>query len=341
LLGGQVFAQTPVNPGQGFVFTKTYVVKTTDAGKLVNTAQVVGHPPGGLAVVSKYASVTTTVTCATSQPCLAPTNLKAIPGCNLVNLSWTASSGATSYNIKRSTTKGGPYTTIKTGAIGTSYTDAASIVNGTVYYYVVSAVKSGLESANSNEDSAFPFAALASPSTSKDIGAVADTGGASYANSKVTIAGSGADIWGTADEFHYAYQPAYGDCSVVARVFSVQNTDPWAKAGVMIRETLTSGSKHASMFITPGNGASFISRTNTGGSSLSVTTAGKVAPYWVKVVRTGNTFTASISPNGTTWTTVGSKTIVMGANVFIGLAVTSHNDGTLCTAVFDNVGGTP
>ncbi len=341
LLGGQVFAQTPVNPGQGFVFTKTYVVKTTDTGKLVNTAQVVGHPPGSLAVVSKYASVTTTVTCASSQPPPAPTYLAANPGCNLVNLSWTASSGATSYNIKRSTTKGGPYTTIKTGVIGTSYTDAAAVVNGTVYYYVVSAVKSGLESANSNENSAFPFVALPSPSSSKDIGAVGDTGGASFANNKVTLAGSGADIWETADEFQYAYQSAYGDCAVIARVVSVQNTDIWAKAGVMIRETLTPGSEHASMFITPGNGAAFQSRTNTGGISLNVNTTGIVAPYWVAVVRTGNTFTGYISPNGSTWTTVGSKTIVMGANVYIGLAVTSHNDGTLCTAVFDNVGGTP
>jgi len=61
------------------------------------------------------------------------------------------------------------------------------------------------------------------------------------------------------------------------------------------------------------------------------------APYWVRLSRVGNAFTGYQSADGATWQLVGSATITMGANVFIGLAVTSHNDGVLSTAVFDNV----
>ena len=82
-------------------------------------------------------------------------------------------------------------------------------------------------------------------------------------------------------------------------------------------------------------------RTSTGGTSGNVNTTGLVAPYWVKIVRVSNTFTSYRSANGTSWTSLGSQTITMGANVSIGLSVTSHNDGTLCTAVFDNVTATP
>ncbi len=86
----------------------------------------------------------------------APNGLNATPGNAQVSLSWTASSGATSYNVKRSTTSGGPYTTIASPT-GTSYTDT-SVVNGTTYYYVVSAVNSAGESANSSQVSATPQA---------------------------------------------------------------------------------------------------------------------------------------------------------------------------------------
>jgi hypothetical protein len=89
----------------------------------------------------------------------APTNLTTTAGDSQVTLSWTAVDGAVGYNVKRSTTAGGPYTTIATNVTGTSYVDNA-VINGTKYYYVVTAVDSnGIESANSNEASATPVAA--------------------------------------------------------------------------------------------------------------------------------------------------------------------------------------
>ena len=87
-------------------------------------------------------------------PPVAPTGLTASPGNALVSLSWTASLGATSYNVKSATMSGGPYNTI-TNVTATSIYDT-SVANGTTYYYVVSAVDANGESANSSEATATP-----------------------------------------------------------------------------------------------------------------------------------------------------------------------------------------
>jgi hypothetical protein len=171
----------------------------------------------------------------------------------------------------------------------------------------------------------------------QDIGSVAATGSATSADCNWTVTGSGVDIWDTADEFHYVYQPLSGDGQIVARVVSVTNTDPWAKAGVMIRETLTGGSKHAMMVVTPGSGNAFQRRLSTGGVSTHTAGSAVTAPYWVRLTRRGNTLTGYESSNGSAWTQVGTDTVSMTSSVYIGLCVTSHNDGALCTANFDNV----
>src|SRR6266567_6528418 len=96
---------------------------------------------------------------ATGSPA-SPANLTATAGNAQVALSWSASSGATSYNVKRSTTSGGPYTTISSPTT-TSYTNTG-LTNGTTYYYVVSAVNTAGESANSSQVSATPQASVSS-----------------------------------------------------------------------------------------------------------------------------------------------------------------------------------
>lgn len=101
----------------------------------------------------------------------APTGLSATAGDAQVALSWTASSGATSYNVKRSTTGGGPYTTVASGVTATNYTNTG-LTNGTTYYYVVSAVNSAGESANSSQVSATP-AALSIPAAPTGLTATA------------------------------------------------------------------------------------------------------------------------------------------------------------------------
>ncbi len=156
-----------------------------------------------------------------------------------------------------------------------------------------------------------------------------------------TITASGTDITGQADEFHYAYKMLTGTGSITARVMSVDNTDPWAKAGVMIRETLEPGSKHAFACVTPGSGVASEGRITTNGASYSTAQSGVTAPHWVKLERdiSGN-FTAFHSTDGSSWVPVEdamSQGIQMSANVYIGLAVTSHNTDATCEAQFSNV----
>jgi hypothetical protein len=153
------------------------------------------------------------------------------------------------------------------------------------------------------------------------------------------MTGSGADIWDQSDAFHYAFKTLTGVGSITARVESVSNTDDWAKAGVMIRETLDAGSRHAMMVVTPASGVSYQRRIDTSGNSMDDTTGGITAPYWVKIERSlAGGFSAYSSANGSTWQKIGvSDNIQMGTNVYIGLAVTAHNATETCQAVFTNV----
>ncbi|MEC0229308.1 fibronectin type III domain-containing protein [Paenibacillus alba] len=92
---------------------------------------------------------------AATLPPTVPLRLSAVGGNAKVDLNWTSVQGATSYNIKRSTIAGGPYTNIGLNVAMTTYTDT-TVTNGTKYYYILTAVNDGGESANSQEVSATP-----------------------------------------------------------------------------------------------------------------------------------------------------------------------------------------
>lgn len=179
-------------------------------------------------------------------------------------------------------------------------------------------------------------APLPAPWASADIGAVATAGSASFTDNIFTVRGSGQDIWQTADEFHYVYQALEGNGEIVAKVSSIGNTDAWAKAGLMIRESTAAGTRHASMFITPSQGLAFQRRTSAGGASEHTGKSGS-APVWLKLVREGDTFKGSMSSDGSAWQPVGTATISLPTSALVGLAVTSHNDGVLATSVFEQV----
>jgi hypothetical protein len=173
------------------------------------------------------------------------------------------------------------------------------------------------------------------PWSNQDLGSVAVAGSALPRPNEFVLRGSGADIWGTADAFHFLHRPLAGNGQIVVRVASLQNTDPFAKAGVMIRESLAPNARNAFMGLTAASGATFQTRTATGGSTTSNRTTGFAAPYWVRLVRNGNTFTGYRSQNGTTWIQQGSPvTIAMASDALIGLAVTSHNNGVSTSASF-------
>jgi hypothetical protein len=153
-----------------------------------------------------------------------------------------------------------------------------------------------------------------------------------------TLTGSGIDIWGNSDQFHFAFREFTGAGSIIAKVDSVQNTHEFAKAGVMIRDTLDGNSRYVGVFITPANGVRFQYRNTTDGSTDRYFEEGITAPQWVKLERTaGGLVRAYYSADGATWTQFDLIQVSMDTPMYIGLAVTSHDAALTCDATFSNV----
>jgi hypothetical protein len=184
---------------------------------------------------------------------------------------------------------------------------------------------------------------LPAPWSDQDIGAVGRTGEGSFFGGTFIERASGADIGGSADAFHYIYQPLNGNGTIIARIATQKNSDPSAKAGLMIRETLTAGSKYAGVVITPSTSIIFQRRTKTNGTTAITTATGTqfVVPYWLKLTRIGNSLASFYSSDGVNWTSAGSTNVTMGVSVFIGLAVTSHSNVFNSTATIDHVNMAP
>jgi len=154
-----------------------------------------------------------------------------------------------------------------------------------------------------------------------------------------TMTASGADIFGTSDEFHFAYKTLAGPGSIIAKVENVEKANESTKAGVMIRETLDPDSRHVFVFFR--GEIRFNSRIDVGGTSPGEGGTGVTytAPYWLKLVRyLGGSFRAYQSADGSNWELLGTtQPILMADDVYIGLALTSHDAALTCEAKFSNV----
>ena len=256
-----------------------------------------------------------------------------------VALGWTAAPTATAYTVRRGTTGGGPYDTVLTSrAVTTSYTDTTASA-GTTYYYVVSGVNAAGTGEDSAEACATPSTALPAPWAHQDIGAVNSTGNAGTVGSSLMIASAGNDIWNTADSCHFVFLPMTGNGTITARVAAQEASDSWTKSGVMMRESLAANSAQVTVAITPMRGVHWNCRPTTGAATTGTTVSGPFPPHWVKLTRSGTTFTGYNSLDGNSWTQVGSPVDVAMANsIYVGLAVSSHSPNGVNITAFDSVG---
>lgn len=254
-------------------------------------------------------------------------------------------------NTQQLTTTASPTGYIRIGRVGTTFTTYTS-TNGTTWTALPNStitlpgisgeIEFGMAatshdtanlSAITYTDVKITQGSLPSEWNNSDIGSPLTSGTAGYSNGIFTVKGAGTDIWADADQEHYVYQPLIGDGVIVARITSQTNTDGWAKAGVMIKESTNTHSNYALLGATPSNG--YVMQYNYDGNTNGT-------PYtfpnaWVKLQRTGNTITGFTSPDGLNWTQVKNITTTMSANATIGLFVNSHKWDALGTVTFDNV----
>lgn len=328
------------------------IERSSDGGATYTTLTTVGanvpsYNNTGLATATSYTyrvtplsdtgdGVATTVTDSTRLPTTTGQAFDSVAS-TAITFHWTAVSGATGYRIERST-DGSTFSTLA-NVTTTTHTDSTVSALSEYYYRVIATAGSNLGVFPSAIFTATPptSTALPAPWATTDIGSVGGAGAASISGSTYTLIGSGSDIWGTADAMRFLYQPLVGDGEIIARVATQEDTDGWAKAGVMVRASLAAGATNTFMAISPDNGVTWQRRTSTNGSTSSTATAGFAAPYWVKLTRVGNVFTGSYSADGVTWTTAGTQSITMSGTVYMGLANTAHNNTRLNKSTFSNV----
>ena len=259
-------------------------------------------------------------------------------GVSLVDglISWKAMFGATHYSVERRTSSSDSFQTIATDLTGTSFTDPSPVSGATNTYRVLS--HAGTYDSPPSAEVGFLAAALPAGWRGQDVGSVGIPGSATFLDGTFSLKGSGSDIWETADGCHFISQSLSGDFVITARLASMANTDYWAKAGLMVRESYATGSRNVSLLVTPeGGGTRQQWRSSTGGSTSDHQLSGSNAPLWLRIVRSGNTFTGWQSDDGLTWSNTHAVTLGMTSAVLLGLTVTSHQNNALNTAVFDHV----
>src|SRR5262245_19463626 len=180
--------------------------------------------------------------------------------------------------------------------------------------------------------------------TSTDVGAVTLAGSATNTNGVRTITGNGSASWGTADSFQFLHQKAGQSGAITVRVADLQNTSPFAKAGVMVRNGLGADAATVILDAKPDGGVEFMWRPTAGAPMQFAAglTAGDVGrlPEWLRL-EWGQFHSIEIgvhaytSVNGLDWIPFEFLLTVGSATPEVGVAVTSHDSGQLTTAHVD------
>ncbi|MCB0598044.1 MAG: T9SS type A sorting domain-containing protein [Lewinellaceae bacterium] len=282
---------------------------------------------------------------ARSLSCTA-SNIAVTPGPNSATVSWTAGTGSSSYNVRYRQIGAPAWTTLSTGSTSINLLGLAGPcaayevqVQSLCAGGVDGQFSSSLNFSTSGDPLPGSWAGLNVGSTGGFGSECYNSGGGSYA-----VTGGGALSSTNVDGLRFIYATLSGSGSITAKVNSLS---PAAnnKAGVMIRESLANNARSASSLIVRASSvwrSQFVRRTSTGANaSITQPSTTTAPPYWVRITRSGNSFTAYRSSNGTSWTKVGSTTtIAMPGTAYIGLAVASGSTASSATASISNVSTT-
>ena len=151
------------------------------------------------------------------------------------------------------------------------------------------------------------------------------------------LSGAGADIWGTADAFNFLARGMFGDGQIVTRVVGLDDSDTFAKVGLMIRESTDPSAAHVILDVRPGGQIEFMTRPASGDSTAFIAGSTMAFPGWLKLTRSGSLISGFSSSDGQNWNLIGTTTLSIPADALQGLVVTSHRRGVLNHASFDNV----
>jgi hypothetical protein len=182
--------------------------------------------------------------------------------------------------------------------------------------------------------------------TSLDIGGPASPGLTAVDASAVwTIRGSGADIYGNADQFQFAYRQFAGSGSISARILSHDGGEPnWAKTGLMFRENETAGARNVNFCMTTTQGGHITFRTTArqGTGDQGGGLFPRTFPLYMRLQRLGSDFSGFWSEDGLLWRQSAPPIrMVMSEYILAGLSATSHEDGNLVSSRFDRVQASP
>ncbi|MCP4452344.1 MAG: discoidin domain-containing protein [Planctomycetes bacterium] len=173
-----------------------------------------------------------------------------------------------------------------------------------------------------------------------------DTGNATVGAGTFELTGGGPDIWGASDGGHFLLQETSGDGAIIARCTGVgTGVNAWTKGGVMVRNSLEADSAHAHVLMTGGSGGGGIMQwrlsDGSGSNWPGETTPAVEVPKWLKLERVGDQLSGYFSDDGIEWTqTATTQTITMEDPIYVGFAVSSHENGELRTFTFDSAAST-
>jgi hypothetical protein len=159
--------------------------------------------------------------------------------------------------------------------------------------------------------------------TSADIGAPLGHGSIVATATGYDVTGGGTNMLGTSDQGQFAYTLLSGDFDVSVRVDSIESANALAKAGLMVRTSLSAGSQDAFLMFNKMGARFDVRQANNAATSSRTLTALSVSKAYLRLTRTGTTLTGYIGTDGTHWTAIGSVSMALPSQLYVGLAVTN------------------